>query len=204
MEQYGYIFTLRSSRGLKYFIVEYKPAGKPNLRTGDLPQMAIHKLSQVASQGFLSGHVRATLEGIYELYSITANQDSKTSLDNPNQPMYDIFLLIKELFNMEATTGEMRFFFRGYKKTSQFVHLDEFLKAVGRVYLSHQKKMTEQLATGSKPIGIGNVVAYLNAGLHGRNPFLRRSRLGEEESISFVKQCHSKILERIHSNKPEN
>src|SRR3990172_1157414 len=100
LEDSGYIFTLRSTRGLKYFITNYRPAGKPRLKTGDLPDMATQRLSELASQGILSGQQVATCEGIILNGIKTGAPGLKNTFQNPFTPLYDIYLLLNSLFNV--------------------------------------------------------------------------------------------------------
>lgn len=201
LEEYGYIFTLRSARGMKYFITNYKPAGKPRLKTGDLPKMAVLKLSQVATHSNLRGHQVATHEGIYDIYINTEDTRLKSRLNNPNQPMYEYFLLMKQLFDVEMATAELRFFFRGYKKSSSFIDPDTLLKAIARALMSHRQKITQQEKAGRRPVGLGNVVAYINAGLHGRNPYLLRERKNEFATVEEVKSTFQQIVSNIKKSK---
>jgi len=197
LEDNGYIFTLRSPRGLKYFITNYRPAGKPRLKTSDLPHLATLRLSQLASQGVLSGQQVATCEGININGIKTGAPGLKNTFENPFTPLYDIYLLLNNLFDVTPGTAELRFFFRGYKKHSDFCDMELFIKAVARALMSHRNKMAKEESAGKKPRGITNIVAYLNSGLHGSRRFLRQTRFGEEPFIDEVVHLHTQLLTTI-------
>lgn len=197
LESKGYIITLRKPRGLAFYITNYKPVGKPRLGHGECPPQATLKLSRLADQGLVSGQQVAALEGIKWHIINTGKAFSKHDDVVYLQPNAEVYLLLLRLFNVSCGTAEIRYFFRGKKKRSRFVDLNDFLKAVARALLAHERKQAEQERSGQKVTGITNIVAYLNEGLHGQMPYLLKSRRGEESYIDRVKATYDSICDEV-------
>ncbi len=197
LEQNGYIITLRKPRGLAFFITNYRPMGKPRLGTGECPPEAVLKLSRLADQGLVSGHMLADLEGINEHIINTCNSSLKHKDAIYLQPNAEVYLLLYRLFDVTCGSHEMRFFFTGRKKTKSFIQPNEFLKAVARTLLAHERKQAEQQRRGLKVVGITNIIAYLNSGLHGPMPYLLKSVRGDESYIERVYSMYNAIREEV-------
>ena len=197
LEHSGYLITIRKQRGLAFFITNYKPAGKPNLGTGECPDDAVLKLSELAEKGLVRGQLVAVCGGINEHFINTQKRGLKHGEALYLQPNAEVYFLLRRLFNIACATAELRYFFTGNKKKKQFVDLNDFLKAVARTLLAHERKQAEQEQRCQKVTGITNIVAYLNCGLHGRVRYLLRSRRGEESYIERVHAMYNAIRDEV-------
>ena len=100
LEKFGYLICLRAPRGLRFYITNYKPAGKPRLKQGECPHLAVLKLSELASQGLVIGQHVADLEGINEHCINTGEASFKYKQSLYQQPLADIYFLIERLFTI--------------------------------------------------------------------------------------------------------
>ena len=203
LEAHGYIIILRRPRGNAYYITNYRPAGKPRLGQGECPPLAVLKLSELASHGLVSGQQVAECVGINEHLINTENAVSKHRAAIMLQPMADIYILLDRLFGEQLGTAELRFLHRGDKHTKHFVMPEDLLKAIGRLLRSHETKKAKEELSGNKPRGITNIVAYLNAGLHGPRKYLLNSVRDEEPYIERVRSLHSEIQSEIKEFKKQ-
>lgn len=201
LEEEGYVITVRRARGLSFFITNYRPLGKPNLGTGECPDVAVLKLSALADHGLVNVRQLAALEGINERVINTCNAVLKHTESVYLQPNAEVYLLLLRLFNVTCGSHEMRFFFTGRKKSGTFVHHGDFLKGVARALLVHERKQAAQERAGQKIVGIKNVVAYLNSGLHGSVPYLLKSFRGEDSYIERVNAMYNAIRDEVSEYK---
>lgn len=197
LESHGYIIILRRPRGNSFYITNYRPAGKPRLGQGECPPLVVLKLSDLADQGLVSGQQLAECVGINEHCINTENPDSKHKAAIMLQPQADIYLLLDRLFNAQLGTAELRFLFRGDKHNKHFVDQVDVLKAIARTLRAHERKIATQERSGHKVTGITNIIAYLNAGLHGPRKYLLQSVRDEEPYIERVKSLHNSIVSEI-------
>jgi biotin operon repressor len=197
LEAEGYVITVRKQRGLAFFITNYRPFGKPNLGIGECPERAVLRLSELTDEGLVRGHMVADSEGINKHLINTCNADLNHDDALYLQPNAEIYFLMLRLFHIGCGSAELRFFFRGRKKTKSFVQLDEFLKAVGRTLLAHERKQANQERAGHKVTGITNILAYLNSGLHGPVPYLLKSVRGDETYIERVFSMYYAIRDEV-------
>ncbi len=197
LEKEGYVITLRKPRGLSFFITNYRPLGKPNLGKGECPHAAVLKLSRLADQGLVSGQLLAALEGINEHIINTCEADLKYKDALYFQPNAELYFLLLRLFDVSCGTAEMRFFFTGRKKTKSFADSNDVLKAIARALLAHERKQAEQERSGQKITGITNIIAYLNSGLHGPVPYLRKSVRGDQSYIERINSMYNTIRDEV-------
>ncbi|MDZ7721692.1 MAG: hypothetical protein U5R06_02405 [candidate division KSB1 bacterium] len=188
LETHGYIIKLRSARGLRIYITNYRPAGKPRLASGECPQAAVLRLSNLADQGILRGQRVATLVG-YKWYGIiTETSVSNETPGDFNHPQAELFIYMQRLFGLRLGTAELRYLHRGNKHSKTFHGIQTVIQATARTLMAHEAKKEQQERKGMVPVGITNVVAYLNSGLHGPRRFLLQKRKGEYE---YIKRCES-------------
>ena len=200
LETHGYIIKLRSARGLRIYITNYRPAGKPRLSSGECPKEAVLKLSNLADQGILRGQQVAALVGYKCKGIITGHRVSNETPGDYFHPQAELFIYMQRLFGLRLGTAELRYLHRGSKHTESFYGIQTIIQATARTLMAHEAKKSEQERKGMIPVGITNLVAYLNSGLHGPRRFLLQKRKGEYE---FVKRCES-LYARIESEVKEH
>ncbi len=203
LEENGYIIKLRHPRGLKLYITNYRPAGKPNLKTGECPHLAIQVLTDLSKKGLQSGHTLATHEGINEFGNKTETVDLKHVDNLQFQCHADFYYLLLDLFGIELGTGELRYLFRGDKHTKTFCGERTVLTAVARTLMRHESKQASQLKRGLEPVGITNIVAYLNAGLHGPHRYLLQPLKNEIPVVERVHARHREICAAIEQRREQ-
>lgn len=188
LEKHGYIIKLRSARGLRIYITNYRPAGKPRLSSGECPQEAVLKLSNLADQGILRGQQVAALVGYKCKGIITGHSFSNENTVDYRHPQAELYIYLLRLFGIKFGSAELRYLHRGSKHTDTFYGIQTIITATARTLMAHEAKKAQQEARGMVPVGITNIVAYLNSGLHGPRRYLLQKRKGEYE---FVKRCES-------------
>ena len=203
LEEHGYVITLRSPRGLKFYITNYRPAGKPRLKSGECPDLAVQQLTNLSAHPPVSGQHVATHEGYKRMGIKTEAADLNQNKKDLLQPFAEIYLILDQLFGVKPGTAEIRYLFRGNKHTSTFHDTPTVLKAIARTLMADQTKRTDQEKKGMKPVGITNVMAYLNSGLHGRNRYLLRARQDEHAVIAKINALYESLREQCEKARAE-
>jgi len=171
------------------------------LGVGECPNLAVLKLSELADHGLVNGQQLVNLEGINERLINTGDESFKHTDALYLQPNAVFFFLLYRLFNVSCGARELRYLFTGPKHTKSFADTGDVLKAIARTLLAHERKLAEQERSGRKAVGITNVVAYINSGLHGKIQYLRQSVRGDQSYIERVNSMYNSIQEEVETYK---